>query len=116
MWSRATRPREDLRLLAGWKLKADLALRRSLRNHEFLDGVDDVLNCGVVGFQAAVQFVYFGGELAVFGQHLAHAHEGADDENAHLDGPLGIEHGCRHDRAVLGEGIGWVAAAAVLLT
>jgi len=43
------------RLLFGRrKLKPDLALRRSLREHQFLDGVDEVLNRGVVSFQAAV--------------------------------------------------------------
>ena len=66
--------------------------------------------------QAAIQFVYLGCELTIFRQHFAHAHEGPDDEDAHLDGPLGIEHSCRHDRTVLGEGIGWIAAATMLLT
>jgi hypothetical protein len=51
--------------LAGGKLKADLALRRSLRSHEYLDGFDAVLNRGVVGFQTAIQLVYFGRKLAV---------------------------------------------------
>ena len=87
VWPRATRPRAHS-AFARRKLKTDLALRRSFGNHEFLDGFDDVLNCGVMGFQAAVQLVDFGGEQAVFGQHLAHAHESADHENAHLDGPL----------------------------
>src|SRR6185295_1996620 len=68
-----------------WRqLEADLSLRLVFRNHEFLDGVDQVLNRGVVGFQAAVQFVYFGGELAVLHQHLPHACEGTNDEDAHL--------------------------------
>lgn len=36
----------------------------------------------------------------------------AHHKNAHLDGPLGIEHGCGHDRSVLGERIGSISAPA----
>ena len=50
--------------LAGRKLKPNLALRGFLRKHELLDSFDDVLNRGVVSFQAAVQFVDLGSKLA----------------------------------------------------
>ena len=32
--------------------------------------------------------------------------EGADDEHADLDGGLGVENACCHDRAVFGEHLG----------
>src|SRR5450432_2108961 len=98
--------------LAGRKLEADLALRWSLGNHELLDGIHDFLNRGVVGFETPIQLVYFCRELAVLGQHFAHANEGTNHEDAHLNGPLGIEHGCGHDRTVLSERVGWIAAPA----
>jgi hypothetical protein len=48
-----------------------------------------------------------GGELSseglVRGEHFAHAHEGAHDVEAHVDGAVGVEHGGSHERAVLGE-------------
>jgi len=97
---------------AGRKLESDLSFRPFTGDHQFLDGVDQVLNGGVVSFEAAVQLVDFGGKLAVFDKHLAHAHEGSNHEDAHFDSPLRIEDGCGHDGAVLGEGVGRVAAAA----
>jgi len=69
-------------------------------NHQFLDGVDELLNRSVVSFQAAVQFVDFGGELAILDQHLAHVHKCPNHKNAHLDGPPRVEDGCGHDGAV----------------
>jgi hypothetical protein len=74
-------------------------------SHEFLDGVDEVLNCGVV-VPGGGLIVYFGGKLPVFDQHFPqYANEGADHKNAHLDVCLELN-GCGHDGAVLGEGVG----------
>jgi len=39
---------------SGRELEADLSFRGLLWSHQFLDGVDEVLDGGVVGFQAAV--------------------------------------------------------------
>ena len=56
------------RLRFRWrKQKSDLASGRFLRNHKLLDGFDEVLNGGIMSFQAAVQLVYLGCELAVLG-------------------------------------------------
>jgi hypothetical protein len=63
-----------------------------------------------VGVQAILQFVDLSGKAPVRGQHLAQAHKSAHHKNAHLDGALGIENGCRHDGSLLGESMGRVSA------
>src|SRR3954471_623284 len=98
--------------LARRKLKSDLALGGLLGKHEFLDGFNDVLNSGVVSFQAAIQFVDLGSKLAIFRQHFAHADECAYDKNAHFDRLLRIENSGRHYCAVLSKGVGRIATAA----
>jgi hypothetical protein len=49
----------------------------------------------------------------VGGQGFTHAHEGANDKDAHFDGAFGVQHRRGHDGAVFGKRIGQVAAPTV---
>ena len=51
-------------------------------------------------------------ELPMSGRRFPQCDERADDEDAHLDSARRTEHGCGHDRAVLGESERALAAAA----
>jgi hypothetical protein len=57
---------------------------------------------GPVGRGEALENLRVGGEL------LAHFDEGPDDEEARLDRLRAVQDGCRHDGAVVGEGMGQV--------
>ena len=99
-------------------VKANLPLRRFGWRWRRVEDVHDALQHfdngalvhvepgGEFGFKRLQLFRQFPGA----GQHLAHLHEGAHDEDAHLDGSGAGKHVRRHYRAVLGEGIGEVFA------
>src|SRR5580704_5575473 len=95
------------------KPKTDLAPQPRLRSHELFDGLDEVVNRGVVTIDMTLQFAQLGGELAVGSQHFAEPNEGANHENTHLNCAFGVEHSCSHDCAVLGEGMWAIAPPAV---
>ena len=84
-------------------VEADLAAGRIGRSHQLEDGLEDVAEIGVV-------LLLQGGDLAGEGLHReghpAQFHECADHSYAHVDGLRAVEHGGRHDGAMLGEGIG----------
>src|ERR1700758_5004296 len=52
------------------QFKPDLAPRTLGRNHQLTDGFDELLDPGIMAFQAVLQFIELGSELPVCGQHL----------------------------------------------
>ena len=93
--------------------KSDAALvRRSGRRHEALDRVDDGDDLLVVTRELALELGELFGQLLVSRKERPQANKGAHDEDAHLYGAGGIEHGGGHDCAVLGESAGTLPSAA----
>ena len=70
---------------------------------------------GIVTRDFSFQLGQLGRHLFVRGDHLTQSHEGPHYKDAHLDGTGAVEHVCRHDRPVLGEGIGRETGVAVPL-
>lgn len=98
----------------GRELEPDFSSPHFSRNHEFFNGLDELLNCGVVSLEVVLQLVDFGCELLVGGDHLTQSYEGSNHENIHLDGPLGIKHRRSHDRSVLCKCVGQIGSVATL--
>ena len=90
----------------GGKGEADAAAGSWQGFHQFADGFDEFLDVGIVAFNAAFQFRELGQHLPVGGQGFAHAHEGADNEDAHFNGTSGVQDRRGHDGAVFGKGVG----------
>jgi hypothetical protein len=80
------------------------------RVHEFADrrehGCFGLIVCGELFLDAGFELIEAFGEFLVRAQELAQLYEGANDVDAHLDGPWAIEDSGSHDGAVLGERIG----------
>ncbi len=70
---------------------------------------------GIVTRDFSFQLGQLGRHLFVRGDHLTQSHEGPHYKDAHLDSTGAVEHVCRHDRPVLGEGIGRETGVAVPL-
>ena len=64
-------------------------------------------------FESPFKLRQLRGNFLIHGQRFAHAHERADHEDAHPYSSLGIQHRCRHDGAVFGEGMWEIAPPAV---
>src|SRR5713226_6109441 len=101
--------------LGGRKFKTDPHPWLVFRSHKFPDRIDEILNCAIVRVHAFLEFIDLGGQSPVRSQHLAQSNKGPHDENAHLDGPLGIEHGRGHDRSMLGEYVRQISSSAAAL-
>jgi len=70
---------------------------------------------GIVTRDFSFQLGQLGRHPFVRGDHLTQSHEGPHYKDAHLDGTGAVEHVCRHNRPVLGEGIGRETGVAVPL-
>ena len=79
--------------------------------HEVADGVDEGEDLVVVVLEFVLEFGEFVCELLVGGEEFAEFDEGADDEEAGVDGLRAVEDGGGHDGAVFGEGVGERAAS-----
>lgn len=64
---------------------------------------------------AAFQFLAARGNILVRGDQFPHAHEGVNDQNAHVYGPLAIQDRGKHDDAVFREGMREMTAPAAAL-
>jgi len=83
--------------------EADLAPGLGGRLDEPTKSHKDCFEIGVVGRDTAFEGGEMPGELGVGAGEVTQADEGADDEDAHLDGALAVQHRCGHDRPMLRE-------------
>ena len=100
--------------LAGFEF--DLLAGGLGRLEEPAEGGEDLLQVGAVSDDSTFEGGKLLPELGVSAGKGAQVDEGADDEDAHFHRTGTAEHGCHHDRTVLGEGPGQVSAPAVLQT
>ena len=83
-------------------------------SHELADRPKQLLNLRIVRVEPPLQFIDLGGQLSVRRQHFPQPHESAHYIDAHLHGPLGVQHIGSHDGAVFGERMRQIAAPPVL--
>lgn len=104
--------------------KPNRPLRRLGRRHQFAQRIEDLLELG--SCVAAEGVVLHGqriglhfklaqalGQVAVCGRQRSYADESAHDFDVHCDGARTAQNGRQHRHALLGEGIGRGAPAAV---
>ena len=60
-----------------------------------------------------LQFGELRHDVLILDRGLSHLYERAYDEDAHVDRALRVQHARGHDRAVFGEGVRQIAAAAM---
>jgi hypothetical protein len=81
--------------------------------HQAANGGHQGLDGDVVRADFSLQFGDLAGQFLVRRKQPAQLDESPDHVNTYLDGPRRVQHAGRHDRPVLGEGVGEVASAAV---
>ena len=96
---------------AGGRFKADPAAIWLRWNHQLSNGVDQILNLAVVVFKTTFQFTQFCDDLLIGCERFPHAHEGAHDEDTHLNCAFGIQNSRGHDCTVFSESQGQITAA-----
>jgi hypothetical protein len=93
--------------------ETDPAIARRLRRlRELAQRGEDLPDGLVVRADTALELVELLADLAALRDAFAHLHEGAHDEQRNLDRPRRIEHGGRHQGAVLGKGEGRLSLSA----
>lgn len=71
-------------VFAGTDVTDGVFFRRRGGSQELFEGIEQ-------GRDFSVKMLDFAGQIAVGGEYLANLHEGADDGDVHLNGPLAAE-------------------------
>src|ERR1700693_5711038 len=92
--------------------EADAALRRLWQTLHLLNLLGQNGDHGAVALLARLEFLDPCGQGLVASQHVAHADEGANNQDVHLDRAFAAQYGGEHGDTMLGESKGQVTAAA----